>query len=274
MNRLIIASVATLCASLYSVSSLAQAPGAANSTPAKNPNAVIATVNGTPIKQSAANLMFQEQANKGVQDSPEVEKAIRGELIMRELFAQEAHSKGLDKRDDVQTRLDMARQGVLVGAYLDDYLKAHPVTEADIKAEYERQKKLAGAQEYKLRHIVVKTEAEADDIIKQLKGGAKFEDLAKKSEDASSRDNGGELGWTRPNAFVEPMRSAILALKKGQYTAKPLKSNVGYHVVKVDDLRKLDFPAQKVLEARIKQALTQDMVRKHGEELESKASIK
>jgi peptidyl-prolyl cis-trans isomerase C len=271
MNRFALASIALICASLYAGSSLAAETAAA----AKNAggNAPLATVNGVTLKQSAADLMFKEQANKGVQETPELKKAVRDELIMRELFAQEAHKKGLDKNEEVQAKLDMARQSVLAGAYMDSFMKTHPITDADIQKEYQRQIQLAGPQEFKLRHIVVKTEQEAEDIIKQLKAGTKFETLAEKSEDTSTRPTGGDLGWTRPSAFVEPMRTAILALKKGEYTATALKSNVGYHIVQVDDVRPTEMPPLESMKDRLRQALTQDAVKAHGTELRAAAKV-
>ena len=272
MNRFKLAAVALLTANLYAGTCLAADAAAA---PAKNAGskAPLATVNGVTIRQTAADLMFKEQANKGVQETPELLKAVRDELIMRELFAQEAHKQGLDKGEEVQTKLDMARQSVLAGAYMDSFIKAHPISDADIQKEYQRQLQLAGPQEFKLRHIVVKTEQDANDIIQKLKAGSKFETLAEKSEDESTRPNGGDLGWTRPSAFVEPMRTAILALKKGEFTATALKSSVGYHIVQVDDVRATEFPPLETMKDRLRQALIQDMVKNRGTELRAAAKV-
>lgn len=271
MNRFTLATVALLSANLYAGSCLA----ADTAAPAKNASskAPLVTVNGVTIRQSAADLMFKEQANKGVQESPELMKAVRDELVMRELFAQEARKQGLDKNEEVQAKLDMARQSVLAGAYMDGYIKAHPISDADIQKEYQRQVQLAGPQEYKLRHIVVKTEQDANDIIQKLKAGTKFETLAEKSEDESTRPSGGDLGWTRPSAFVEPMRTAILALKKGEYTTTPLKSSVGYHIVQVDDVRTTEMPPLETMKDRLRQALVQDMIKNHGTELRKTAKV-
>lgn len=267
MNRIAFTAASILSATLFAGTAMAA------DTPAAKGKAPLATVNGVVLKQSEADLMFKEQANKGVTQTPELTKAIRDELIMRELFAQEAHKAGLDKDDEVQTKLEMARQSILAGAYMDSLVKSHPITDADIQKEYQHQTELAGPQEFKLRHIVVKSEEEANDIIKQLKAGGRFEELAKKSEDTSTASNGGDLGWTRPSAFVEPMRRAILALKKGEYTATALKSNVGYHIVEVEDVRKTEMPPLDTMKDRLRQALIQDMIKQRATDLRGKAKI-
>jgi peptidyl-prolyl cis-trans isomerase C len=200
--------------------------------------------------------------------------AIKQELINREIVAQEAVKKGLDKRAEVVTQIDLQRQGVLINAYLQDYIKAHPVSDDDVKKEYERVKASAGGREYKVRHILVETEDEAKQIIAQLKKGASFEKLAgEKSKDQGSKDRGGDLDWATPARYVPAFGQAITKLKKGQLTDAPVQTQFGWHVIRVDDERPSKFPAFDEVKPQIEQQLRQQTVNRAFTELRAKAKI-
>jgi len=220
-----------------------------------------------------ADLFVAEQVAKGQPDTQDLRTAIREELITRELFAQEARKKGLEKNAETQARIEIARQGVLVSVFIDQYLKDHPISESALKAEYERQLSLLGPTEYKLRHILLKTEAEASAIILRLQHGEKFEALVAQSLDDASRKTGGDLGWTRPNTFPESLRTAVIALKPGTYTTTPLSTNNGYHVIMLDDTRKIEAPDYDKARERIRQGMVQDAIKKLGAELRAAAKI-
>lgn len=233
----------------------------------------VATVNGKAIPKNRADALIAAQAAQGRPDSEELRQAVREELVRREILAQEAQRKGLDKKPEVQGQMDLARQSVLIGAYMQEYVKTHPISEDAIKKEYEAVKAQLGDKEYKARHILVETEGEAKDIIARLDKGEKFEDLAKQSKDPGSKDRGGDLGWAAPSSYVKPFSEAMIKLEKGKYTETPVKSDFGYHVIMLDDSRELKLPSIEEAKPQLTQRLQQQMVEKHILALRSKAKV-
>jgi len=232
-----------------------------------------ATVNGTAIPPTRAAVMLDEQRAQGAPDSPELQDAVREELIRREVLSQEAVKKGIDKKQETQAQMDLARQAVLIRAYLQDFMKANPVGEAELRKEYDGIKSTMGSKEYKPRHVLVETEDEAKAIIAKLRSGEKFEDLAKQSKDPGSKDRGGELGWSNPGMFVKPFSEAMMKLEKGQYSATPVKSDFGYHVIQLDDVRDLKAPGFEEVKPQLQQRMQQQKVEKHILDLRNKAKI-
>ena len=233
----------------------------------------IATVNGKAVPKNRADALVAAQAAQGRPDSEELRQAVREELIRREILAQEAQKKGLDKKSDVQGQMDLARQSVLIGAYMQEFVKSHPISEDAIKKEYETVRAQLGDKEYKARHILVETEAEATEIIAKLKKGDKFEDLAKQSKDPGSKDRGGDLGWAAPSSYVKPFSEAMTKLEKGKFTETPVKSDFGYHVIMLDDSRELKLPSIDEAKPQLAQRLQQQMVEKHILDLRNKAKV-
>ncbi|MCK9983531.1 MAG: peptidyl-prolyl cis-trans isomerase C [Azoarcus sp.] len=232
-----------------------------------------ATVNGTAIPAARADVMFNEQRAQGAPDNPQLRDAVREELIRREVLAQEAAKKGLDKKTEVQAQMDLARQAVLLRAYIQDYVKTNPVTDADLKKEYDSVKSKMGSKEYKPRHVLVETEDEAKAIIAKLKAGEKFDALAKQSKDPGSKDNGGDLGWSNPGMFVKPFSDAMVKLEKGKYSDTPVKSDFGYHVIQLDDVRDLKAPDFDEVKPQLEQRLQQQKIEKHIMDLRAKAKV-
>jgi peptidyl-prolyl cis-trans isomerase C len=238
------------------------------------PAGAVAIVNGTPISQARFDFLLKQAVAQGQTDNAELRKNIRENLIVQEMAAQEAVKKGLDKNPEVANQLDMARESVLVRAYLQDYIKTHPVSDSDLKAEYDKIKAKMGDTEYKASHILVPTEAEAKAIIAQLKKGAKFEKLAsEKSKDPGSKAKGGDLGWNSPATFVKPFADAMVKLHKGQYTTEPVQSPFGWHVIKLEDTRALQAPPFEQVKANLAQRAQQQQVEKAIEELKAKAKV-
>ena len=234
----------------------------------------LAKVNGVTIPQSRAEVLMKEMAAQGRPDTPEMRDAIKQELINREIVAQEAVKKGLHKKAEVVMQIDLQRQAVLINAYLQDYLKAHPVSDDDIRKEYERVKDSAGAREYKVRHILLETEDEAKQITAQIRKGTSFEKLAgEKSKDQGSKGRGGDLDWATPARYVPEFGQAITKLKKGQMTDAPVKSQFGWHVIRVDDERPSKFPSFEEAKPQIEQQLRQQTVNKAFTDLRSKAKV-
>ncbi len=239
----------------------------------KAESATFATVNGKAIPKVRAEALLAGQAAQGQPDSPDLRKAVTEELVRREILTQESIKKGFDKKAEVQGQVDLARQGVLIGAYLNDYVKTHPITEDQIKKAYEDIKVKLGNKEYKARHILVETEGEAKALIEKLKKGEKIEDLAKASKDPGSKERGGDLGWANPASFVPPFSAAMTKLEKGKFTETPVKSDFGWHVIQLEDTRELKIPPMEEARAQLSQQLQQRMVQQHIEELRAKAKV-
>jgi peptidyl-prolyl cis-trans isomerase C len=236
----------------------------------------LARVNGIAIPSERADVMIKELVAQGRPDTPQLRDLVKDRLVTYELMMQEAGKLGLAKQPDVAIQLDFARQNVLVRAFLQDYVKKNPVTDAEIKAEYDRIKDEPHpvAKEYLAHHILVKTEAEAKNVLVKLKGGAKFEVLAKQvSIDTSNKDQGGELAWAAPDAYVPEFGQALMALQKGQVSDKPVQTQYGWHVIRVDDVRDVAPPTLEQLRPQIQEALQSRHVEKMLADLRSGAKI-
>ena len=232
-----------------------------------------AVVNGKAIPKARVDEFVASLVQQGRPDTPELRSQVREELIFRELMTQEAEKRGLQRSADVQRQLELVRQNVLFDAMIRDYLKKNPVTDAEVKAEYDRAVAQAGDKEYKVRHILVETEDTAKELIARLKGGARFEDLAKQSKDTGSAANGGDLDWARPGTFVKPFADAMVSLGKGQMTETPVKSEFGYHIIRVDDVREAKPPPLEQVRPQIMQELQRKKVAEFAKELRDKAKI-
>jgi len=242
--------------------------------PAKATTGGKLVVNGVTIPQSRFDAMNRERAAANQPDSPEIQAAIKDELINRELIAQAATKRGLDKTPEVMAQIDMARQAVLVRAYFEAEIKANPITDAELKAQYEEFKKQMGENEYKVRHILVEKDDEAKAIIVELNKGGDFAKIAKdKSKDPGSKDNGGDLDWGPSARFVKPFADATVALKKGQTVTAPVKTDFGYHVIRLDDVRPLKVPGYDELKDNFRQRAQQQQVAKMVQAMRQSAKI-
>ena len=231
------------------------------------------TVNGVAVSQNTANIFIAEQKAQGAPDTPEVKNALRERLIQRELLIQEAKKAGLEKKPEIAAQAEAARQNVYVNAYLQDYVKKNPISDAQLMAQYETIKTQLGNTEYKARHILVVAEADAKAIIDNLKKGAKFDELAKQSIDPGSKDKGGELDWASAGNFVKPFSDALTALTKGKYTETPVKSDFGYHVIMLDDTRPLTVPAFEEIKPRLLQQAQGQQISRMVDALRAKAKV-
>ncbi len=280
MSRALSLLAVALTATALSAGALAQsaAPAAATSTaPAPAPKAAaapagnIAVVNGHAIKAADLELVIRQINQK---DTPELRAALRDKLIEFEILTQEAKKRKITDREDVKFNADNAARNVVIGSLLREELEKHKLTDDQIKAEYDRQKALAGEKEYKAHHILVDTEDQAKAIIAKLDKGEKFEDLAKGTKDAGSAANGGELDWAPAGAYVKEFSDAMIKLDKGKYTATPVKSQFGYHVIRLDDVRAMQPPPFEQVKQRIADSLQQQQVKEFVEQLKKSATIK
>ena len=233
----------------------------------------LAVVNGKPVPSSRADAMVKQMAAQGQQDTPQLRAMVKEELVNREILMQEADRQGLTNSPEVKSQMDMARQSIVIRALVQDYVKKNPVSDADMKAEYDKFKAQAGDKEYHARHILVEKEEDAKAIIAKLKGGAKFEELAKDSKDPGSAANGGDLDWAPPTAFVKPFSDAMIALQKGQVTETPVKTQFGYHVIKLEDSRAAKVPTFEEVKPQIAESLQQQKLPAYQQELKKKAKI-
>ena len=239
----------------------------------------VATVNGKPIPAAKVDQVVKQVVAQGkATDSPQLREAIKKDLIGREVLIQEADKQGIGARPDVKNAIDNARQSIIINAMLADYIKKNPVKDADIKAEYDKYKAQMGDKEYHARHILVGTEDEAKQIIAKqiiakLKGGAKFEELAKQSKDPGSAANGGDLDWASPASFVPEFSKAMTSLQKGQITETPVKTQYGYHVIKLEDVRAAKVPPMEEVKQQIAESLQQRKLAAYRDELMKKAKI-
>lgn len=234
----------------------------------------IATVNGKPVKQSTYDLIAKDATAGGQKIDDNTKNAIINELISSELIVQEAQKAGIDKQPEFLIREDLGRRKLLTSMFLQDYVKKNPVTDADTKAAYEQYKKAYGEKEYNARHILVKTEAEAKDIIAQLNKGGDFAKLAKeKSIDPGSKDRGGDLGWFSPASMVKPFSDVTANLQKGATSANPVQTQFGWHVIKLVDTRPAQPLAYDKLKDSLQKNLQQRNLEKYISDLRTKAKI-
>jgi len=246
---------------------------ASKSKPAAQGN-TIAKVNGVAVPRSRQDLLMQQQGARGMPDNDQTRAMVRDELINREVLFQEAQKSGVGKRPEVQAQLDMARQEVLVSAYIRDWAKANPVSDADVQKEYERAKAQTGDKEYKARHILVETEEQAKGLIAELKKGGKFDELAtKNSKDPGSAQRGGDLDWNVPGTFDKQFSDAMVKLEKGKYTEVPVRTRFGFHIILLDDVRPVKFPALNEVRPRISQQITQQKIDDLVKSLRAKAKV-
>ncbi|MES2106599.1 MAG: peptidylprolyl isomerase [Pseudomonadota bacterium] len=233
----------------------------------------VAVVNGKAIPSSKVDIMLKQAKAQGQQDSPQLRAMIRERLIGIEVLTQEAEKSGLATNPDVKTQLEMSRQSILINSLMRDYVEKNPVKDADVKAEYDKVKAQAGDKEYHAYHILVDKEDDAKAIISKLKAGAKFEELAKQSKDTGSAAKGGDLDWASPATFVAPFSQALVALQKGQITETPVKTEFGYHVIKLEDVRTAKFPALDEVKQQITEGLQNQKVQAYQQALLKKAKI-
>ncbi|WP_348945840.1 peptidylprolyl isomerase [Chitinibacter sp. FCG-7] len=237
------------------------------------PAGTVATVNGVAIPQAKSDAFASELAQRGQKDSPELRAKIKDELIKNEVVYQEALKKGMDKNPEALAQLEMLKQRIIIGAFVNQYVKANPLTDSDLRKEYDKIKVTFGGKEFKARHILVATEAEAKAILADLKKGKKFDELAKaKSMDKGSGANGGDLGWADPKNFVPEFGGALEKLPKGKIS-DPVKSQFGFHIIKLDDVREAKGPSFEEVKPQLEQQLQGQRIQKMVEELVAKAQI-
>lgn len=239
-----------------------------------DPNAPIAMVNGVAIPSIYADFVRQNRMSRNLPPELLTKESVRDALVASELMVQEALKKGLDKEPTIAAALEFQRRELLGKAALEDYARKNPIGEEVIKAEYDKAKAQAGDKEYRASHILVPTEKEAKDLLAQLKKPkVKFEDLAKKYSKDSSASKGGDLDWTLPANLVPEFAQAMTALKKGETSKAPVQTKFGWHIIRLTDVRDLDFPDYDKIKGRIVSQLQQQAIRRYVQSLRAEAKV-
>ena len=234
----------------------------------------IAIVNGKAVPTSRMDALAQQVARSGRPVTPEMQGQLREEIIAREIFVQAAQAQGLDATEDYKNQLELTRQSILIRELFADFQKKNPVTDEETKAEYDKFAAANAGKEYRARHILVEKEDQAKALIAQLKKGAKFEDLAKKnSKDPGSGANGGDLDWANASSYVKEFSDALTALSKGKLTDTPVKTQFGYHIIRLEDVREAQLPKYEDVKPQIAQQLQQQKIAKFQEDLRAKAKV-
>jgi len=234
----------------------------------------LAVVNGKAVPKTRLDALAAQVERAGRQITPEMAGQLREEVIAREVFMQEADKLGLAQSEDYRNQMELARQSILIRELFSDFQKKNPVTEAEMKAEYDKFVAANSGKEYKARHILVEKEDQAKAIIANLKKGAKFEDIAKKqSKDPGSGANGGDLDWSGADNYVPEFSQAMVKLNKGQTTDRPVKTQFGWHVIRLDDVRTPQLPSFDQVKPQLQQQMSQQKLAKFQEELRAKAKI-
>jgi peptidyl-prolyl cis-trans isomerase C len=234
----------------------------------------VAIVNGKAVPKARIDALAAQVARAGRPVTPEMQGQLRDEIIAREVFMQEAQLRGLDATEDYRAQIELARQSILIRELFADFQTKNPVTDADIKAEYDKFAASNSGKEFKARHILVEKEADAKAIIAQLKKGGKFEEIAKKSsKDPGSGANGGDLDWAAAGSYVPEFSEALAKLEKGKMTETPVKTQFGYHIIRLDDTREAQLPKFDEVKPQIAQQLTQQKLAKYQEDLRARAKV-
>jgi peptidyl-prolyl cis-trans isomerase C len=234
----------------------------------------VATVNGKPIPAALFAVVVQGQANKKPEDlTAEQRKQMLDQLVDLYVAAQEAEKQNLAADPEVAARLEFQRLNTLASGLVQKQMKGKTPTEPELRAEYDRQLTQMPKLEYHARHILVKEEQQARDAIAALDKGAKFEDLAKKISIDGSKAQGGDLSWFTPDRMVKPFAEALEKLKKGEYTKEPVKSDFGWHVIRLEDTRPNNPPPFETVKDRLAPMVQQRQLREYIEGLRKAASI-
>jgi peptidyl-prolyl cis-trans isomerase C len=261
----------TLCVLTPGTHALAQV-GASNNVD------FFATVNGTPLTNGLLDLNVKAALAQGQKDSSELKSALKDELINRELLTQESIRQGLDKDIDFRDQIAQLKQTLMIQALLETYYQKNPISDAKLREEYDRQRRLIGegasATQYRLSQIIVTTETDAIDLIRRIQKGELFGKLAQEySIDQTSKVNGGQLGWVLPGQVVAPVSNVMVNLNKGAVANAPIQTQGGWVIVKVDDKRPFKFPTFDEAKPQLRQAIVQQYLAETVKKLRESAKI-
>lgn len=233
------------------------------------------TVNGQPVSKEMYGLYFQDRMRNvpEAKNSPEMQMGVLNELSNVLLVAQDAKSKGIDKRPEIEATMELLKAKLLTQTVIQEYAKEHQPSEEQIKTFYEAEYAHQSNMEYKARHILVKDEEKARSLIAELDKGADFAELAKKNSTGPTGKNGGDLGWFDATQMVKPFADAVVSMEKGTYTKEPVKTQFGWHVIQLEDTRKSEPPTLEGVRGEIITKLQQKTLAEYMADLRSKSKI-
>jgi peptidyl-prolyl cis-trans isomerase C len=269
-KRIFFMAAVTALAAVLALPALAQDAAKAKAPPAK---ADASAASKQLYPQAYYDFLMKQRTSQGQPDSPELRAAVRDELNTRELLVREAKKQGLDKNANIKTEMDLTSQTVLVRALMSDYLKQHPVSDEALHKEYDSIKAQLGDKEYKVRHILLENEADAKDVIAQLKKGEKFDKLAERSKDTGSKINGGDLDWNAPANFVKPFSDAVVSTPKGKFTETPVQTQFGWHVIMIEDIREAKIPPFDEVKQQLAQRMQGQVIEAYVKDLRVKNGL-
>jgi len=237
--------------------------------------APVATVNGTPIPREVYDVYAKNlvQGKPGAELTPDQRNEALDDLIKIQLLAAQGEKDGLQNDPDVAARLQIIRMRLLADAEAQKYLKDKEPTDAELHAEYDAQVATMDKTEYHARHILVATKEQAEQLIKKIQAGAKFEDVAKTNSTDGSKNNGGDLGWFTLARMVKPFGDAVKGLKKGEITTQPVQTQFGWHIIKLEDTRDVTPPPFEQVKNQLINGVKQKKLQAYVEELKKTATI-
>lgn len=238
----------------------------------------VASVNGAPISKGLLELNLKSTISQGQKDSPQLRQAIKEELINRELIAQAAIKEGLEKNIDLADQIVQLKQTLLLQAYLENHFKKEPITDAKLREEYEKQRKLMGdnptAIQYKVSQIILPSESEALGVIARLQKGESFSKLAKETSiDNASKEQGGSVGWILPQQILRPIADVMVNLNKGAISNSPIQVQGGWVIIKIEDKRTMKVPTFDEAKNQLRQAVVQQYLAESVRRLRESAKI-
>jgi peptidyl-prolyl cis-trans isomerase C len=239
--------------SLYCLASVAVAQGS---------NSVLATVNGVKITLGQLDQYVLLATAQGAQDTKGLRENFLNDLVVREAIVQDVKKTGLLSKGSNALKLKIAEQDAIMGLWFAQYFAEHPISEAEVRSEYEKQAAISkdprNSKEYQISQIVLPNESEAQQVISELKRGVSFDKLAKdKSIDKATSQNGGSVGWILPSQLSSPMNDLVVGLGKGDVISKPVQIGSAWYVVKVNDQKPFVLPSFDQAKVTISQALLQ-----------------
>jgi peptidyl-prolyl cis-trans isomerase C len=248
---------------------------AAPAAPEKPAAAPVATVDGSPISRVEYDIYLKSllQGRPTTELTTEQRNQVLDEMVSMQLLATQALKEGLDKDPDVAARISVLRMRVLADMESQNYLKGKEPTEAELKAEYDTAIAAMDKTEYHARHILVATKEQAEQIIKKIKGGAKFEDVAKADSTDGSKANGGDLGWFTLARMAKPFADAVKTLKKGEMTSTPVQTQFGWHVIRLEDTREVAPPPFDQVKQQVTNGVIQKKLQTYADGLKKTAKI-
>jgi peptidyl-prolyl cis-trans isomerase C len=235
----------------------------------------VAVVNGSPIPRADYDAFLKNllQGKPATDLTPEQKNQVLDELITMKLVSEQAVKDGLEKDADTAANLDVVRMRILADAESQKFLKGKEPTDAQLHAEYDTAIAGMDKNEYHAEHILVPTKEKAEQLIKKIKGGAKFEDVAKAESTDNSKTSGGDLGWFTLTRMVKPFGDAVKTLKKGEMTQEPVQTQFGWHIIKLIDTRETAPPPFDQVKAQVTKAVIQKDLIAYVDELKKNAKI-